>query len=66
MRVNSEGSGRQRQMSLLETAPLRPVTLTETQRHQLQVALAELLLSVAHSPAEANENGGNDVVEDYS
>jgi len=54
------------QMRLLEPLLVPPLILNPDQRHELDSALAQLLLSALQSSGRSDEEGGDDVVEDYT
>jgi len=53
-------------MTLLESALVQPVILSNDQRRELDSALAQLFLSAIRPSGQPNLEGGEDVDEDYT
>jgi len=66
MRVPLRVPGQPVQMTLLESALVQPVILSNDQRRELDSALAQLFLSAIRPSGQPNLEGGEDVDEDYT
>ena len=55
MHVDSKGLMKEKQMWLLEPVTDQPAVLTEAQSRELEVALAELMLSAIHPLLRSDE-----------
>lgn len=66
MDVDNKGLMKEKQMRLLVRVTDQPAVLTEAQSRELEVALAELMLSLLSTNFSKPMKGGNDGVEDYA